>query len=259
MLLISRNILIPVRSGLNLDADVFLSLLKRLGPSLGLWRGAEVAVLRACSLRAPILDLGCGDGIVTSLLGRRIDLGVDPHRPSLFQAARWGCYSDLRATAIETAGLPPATFSTILSNSVLEHIANIDEVLAAVSRALRPDGVLVMTCPSHRFSRSLLLPIPPYTTWRNRVYQHHNLWTTEEWTRRLDAAGLTVESVQYYLEPHWVRLWDSLEVLQAFRGVRRGWQRIPLPWIRRLAERASQIELAAGPNGGGCCIVARKR
>lgn len=236
-----------------------LTLLRRLGPSLGFWRGAEVAMLRSCALKAPILDVGCGDGIVMSLVGRRIELGLDPDRAALFQAARWGCYSDLRPVSLEAAGIAPGSFSTVVSNSVLEHVENIDEVLAASCSALRRDGVLVMTTPTEHFSRSLLLPWNQYAGWRNRGYNHRNLWSEQAWTRRLDAAGFTVEHVRYFLAPRWVRTWDALDVLQKFRFVRTGWQRIPLHWVRRLAGHASQIDVAAGPDGGGRLIVARKR
>ena len=32
-----------------------------MGPSLGLWRAAEIAALREQTYEPPVLDLGCGD------------------------------------------------------------------------------------------------------------------------------------------------------------------------------------------------------
>src|SRR5579884_1217065 len=48
-------------SPLHLDAFTCRILLELQGPSLGLWRAAEIAALREQSFERPILDVGCGD------------------------------------------------------------------------------------------------------------------------------------------------------------------------------------------------------
>ena len=75
---------------LHLDTSTFRVLLEQQGPSLGLWRAAEIAVLREVTYERPILDLGCGDGLVTSLVVPYVEIGLDPNEKVLVQAARRG-------------------------------------------------------------------------------------------------------------------------------------------------------------------------
>ena len=76
------------RYPLHLPAPMFRVLLEQQGPSLGLWRAAEVAALREQGYHRPVLDLGCGDGLVTSLVLRPVEVGVDPDGTALARAAR---------------------------------------------------------------------------------------------------------------------------------------------------------------------------
>src|SRR2546430_17590595 len=82
---------------LHLDAPAFRVLLKLQGPSLGLWRAAEVAALREQVFEPPVLDLGCGDGLVTSLVLSRVEVGLDPDKKVLERAARHGIYERFEA------------------------------------------------------------------------------------------------------------------------------------------------------------------
>lgn len=140
---------------LHLDEAAFSALFHGLGPSLGLWRAAEVAALReqAARLAPPVLDLGCGDGFLTALVLPQVALGLDPDPAVLEPAARRGLYARTLAAPIETAGLPPGELGAVLSNSVLEHIPRIRAALGAAAQALRPGGRLVFTAPTEAFSR----------------------------------------------------------------------------------------------------------
>ena len=72
---------------LYLDTSTFRVLFELQGPSLGLWRAAEVAALREVSYEHPVLDLGCGDGLVTSLVMPDVEIGLDPNKKVLERAA----------------------------------------------------------------------------------------------------------------------------------------------------------------------------
>lgn len=239
-------------------------LLRRLGPSLGLWRGAEIAALREQRLERPLLDLGCGDGLVTSFVTRYVDIGLDPDLHALVRAARHRCYGRLVARPMELAGLPPASVATAISNSVLEHLPRLDVVLRAVANVLRRGGRLIFTVPTETFGGALLLPLPRYRAWRNAALQHVNLWPLERWRTQLDSAGFEVLSVRPYLRTPWVRTWDALELMQQV-WIRRtrlfgvAWRRLPPALLTRLAEAMSRLDLAAVPPGGGRLIVARRR
>ncbi|BAU48705.1 methyltransferase [Sulfurifustis variabilis] len=238
-------------------------LLERQGPSLGLWRAAEVAVLREQRFAPPVLDLGCGDGLVTSLVLRRVDYGVDPSIAALARADALGLYGELIARPVEHAGIAPGSIGTVLSNSVLEHLPDPALVLRAVARLLRSGGRLVFTTPSEGFSPSLGLPFDAYRRWRNRTYGHLNLWSPERWRSELDRAGLSVEYVRAYLRPSLVRLWDLIDLPQQLRLRHAApfgalWRRLPAAALEYLAARLSACDLAAPPPGGGQLIVACK-
>ncbi len=252
-----------VRTSLHLPARPFRLLLARLGPSLGLWRAAEVAALREVDYLRPILDVGCGDGLVTSLVVRRADIGVDPWREALERAARAGLYERVYAAPMQRARIPPGSVGSVISNSVLEHLAPVDAVLRTIGRVLRPGGVLAFTVPTPAFSRFLALPFARYAAWRNRTYGHLNLWSVDEWRYHLRLAGLELESTRPYLRRRLVAAWDLLELMQGvWVGGRRlagvACRHLPRRALDRLGRWAAGLDLSAPPPGGGCLLVARR-
>ena len=249
--------------GLHLDAATFRVLLELQGPSLGLWRAAEIAALREQVYEPPVLDLGCGDGLVTSMVLPRVEVGLDPDEKALAQAARRGIYERFEAVAAEETRLADESIGTVVSNSVLEHLPRIGTVLETVARVLRPAGRLIFTVPTDAFSRWLVLPLDRYAAWRNGQLGHINLWSTEGWIARLRQVGLEVEEVRPYLRHELVSTWDALELLQQiWIGQRRlmgiAWRRIPPSMFDRLARWASRLDLSALHVGGGRLVVARK-
>ena len=203
------------RSGpLGLPAEDFFFLFQQLGPSLGLWRAAEIAALREARFDPPVLDLGAGDGLVTACVLPQVEYALDPDRAALEKAAALGVYRRLLPERVEETGLPPGCLGAILSNSVLEHVERLDDALAAAARLLRPGGRLVFTAPTEAFACWLALPGPAYAARRNRHFEHLNLLSAEEWACRLERAGLRVEYARAYLRRGWVRAWDALDLLQ---------------------------------------------
>ncbi|HZS94809.1 MAG TPA: class I SAM-dependent methyltransferase [Chloroflexota bacterium] len=247
---------------LHLDAPTWRLLLARLGPSLALWRAAEIAILRQQTFEPPVLDLGCGDGIVTAAVLDRVALGADPDRRQLQLAGSQGIYDRLEPSLIQELELEPGQFGTIVSNSVLEHVPDLDSVLAAASRLLRPGGRLVFTVPSERFTCSLALHFRRYGTWRNLALQHRNLWPIGTWAHVLKCAGLEIETACSYLRPELVALWDAFDLSQQIwigrtRLVSLLWRRLSPGAFDRLAAVLASLDLSA-TSGGGTLIVARK-
>ncbi len=248
---------------LHLPVSDFQDLLTLQGPSLALWRAAEIAALRAQQYVHPILDFGCGDGLVTSLVLRDIDYGVDPNVRALQRAAQRNIYRHLLPVPIEDMPVPDSSIATIISNSVVEHLASPDEALRAVARVLVPGGRFIFTTPAPMFSEWLVLPDRRYAAWRNRQLMHRTLLSAPEWAQRLSVAGLQMEAVRPYLRHELVWAWDAMELLQQIwigrhRLVSVVWKRIPPPLLERLAERYASLDLSAGPESGGQLIVARK-
>lgn len=103
-----------------------------------------------------VLDLGCGQGLQTQLLayacGRVV--GVDVSPTAIAQACEYRRFSPVRSrlqyhcSPLEMAGLPADCFDHVFSFCVLEHIPNLDEVLAELLRIVKPGGDLHFTVDS---------------------------------------------------------------------------------------------------------------
>ncbi len=104
------------------------------------------------------LDIACGSGYGTAMLGRQPGTarayGVDIDRETLIHARRR--YEDAALTFIEANGtmLPfcDASFDTIVSLETLEHIQDDRAFLRELVRVLRPDGVCILSTPNRHHS-----------------------------------------------------------------------------------------------------------
>jgi SAM-dependent methyltransferase len=248
---------------LSLDATTLAWLLRLQGPSLGLWRAAEIAVLRECEYARPILDLGCGDGLVSAMVLDQIEAGIDPDPHALQKAAQTGLYGNLENSFVEESSLPDNHFGTIISNSVLEHIPNLHPVLVKARNLLRPSGRLIFTVPTEQFSESLAFPFNRYSSWRNRQLCHLNLWPEPRWRDALEKAGFQLITIKPYLQRRLVFYWDLLELLQQARLARRrlfgiAWRRLPPRVIHSFASRISRLDFSSPAPGGGRLIIAQR-
>src|SRR3989344_6381346 len=97
------------------------------------------------SWEEPILDLGCGTGLLQEFLGRKVKLfGCDFSEKMLEQAKQRGEKTKFCNLNIE---LPYKNeqFATILSFTVLQNVENVDNFLQEVKRCLKMSGVFVLT------------------------------------------------------------------------------------------------------------------
>lgn len=108
-------------------------------------------------------------------------------------------------------GLPYAcgTFSTVISNSVLEHIPDVDTVLGEIARVLQPGGRFIFCVPSEQFAQFLFFTqlfrrlrlerlAQGYERTFNRISRHHHCDPPAVWQERLATTGLQLEHVFYY-------------------------------------------------------------
>jgi 2-polyprenyl-6-hydroxyphenyl methylase/3-demethylubiquinone-9 3-methyltransferase len=101
------------------------------------WHGAEV------------LDLGCAGGFMAEALadrGARVT-GIDPAAEAVAaaraHAAATGREIRYDVGAGEALPYPDAAFDAVVCVDVLEHVADLDQVLAEVARVLRPGGLFL--------------------------------------------------------------------------------------------------------------------
>jgi SAM-dependent methyltransferase len=161
-------------------------------------------------LAEPVLDVGCGDGhFASAVFSAPLAAGIDPWSSVLGEARDRGAYR-LLAQALGN-GLPFADrhFATVISNSVLEHIPDVDDVMVEIARVLRPGGRFIFCVPGDRFTELLLftqlfrrLRLEPlaaaYERYFDRVSRHHHCDGPDLWQHRLQAAGLQLHDWFHY-------------------------------------------------------------
>lgn len=203
----------PAGHQASVEKDYLWLNLRELPYFRGLMRAVEASFYSRFELPAPVLDVGSGDGqFVTVAFDRRINVGLDPWKTPMREAARRGGYHSLVLGDGARMPFPDGYFASALSNSVLEHIPPVESVLAEVSRVLQPGAPFVFCGPNHRFlsglsisnllDRAGLRPLGnAYRAFFNRIARHVHCDPPEVWQRRLEDAGFELERYWHYYSP----------------------------------------------------------
>ncbi len=175
-----------------------------------LLRSVECLLLSEVPMERPLLDIGSGDGhFAATLFTDPVEVGVDMDRVTMREAQKRGAYRNLIQASANQLPFRDGCFRTILCNSTLEHIPEVDQALAEASRVLQADGVLLTTPPSEYYNRYMLpvqigrlfrirAPGEWYLRWFNRKARHFHVDPPDVWMRRFEAAGFVVLQWRYY-------------------------------------------------------------
>lgn len=190
--------------------DLLWRNLKDLPAFRGLLRAVEARFYRDLPLPEPALDLGCGDAHFASVAFQRpLAAGVDPWRLPLKEARARRAYRLLAQASGAALPFSGGHFACAISNSVLEHIPELDPVLAELHRVLKPGAPFIFCVPSDHFLEFLSVSgalrrlrlnrwAGLYERWFNRISRHHHCDDPGTWERRLKAHGFAVERCWYY-------------------------------------------------------------
>jgi ubiquinone/menaquinone biosynthesis C-methylase UbiE len=166
---------------------------------------ARAAYLDLLGLRAGerVLDAGCGSGVVTRELARRVGptgrvVGVDPGAGFLAVArelaAREGLAdrTEFREGRVEALPFPDRSFDVVLAVTVLSHVPGGAEALPELIRVTRPGGrVGIFDIDTDGF----VLAHPDRALTRRIIAAHSDHGVVDGWLGRrlpglLEAAGL---------------------------------------------------------------------
>jgi SAM-dependent methyltransferase len=171
-------------------------------PSIALCRVPELEYAATLPVNLRFLDHCCGDGKFAELAwpGVKLTAGCDISERDILTARDRGNYASADVCDASKA-LPYAdqSFDVIFNNSALEHIVDLDNTLAEVGRVLAPGGVFAFNVLNHRYFEWWPLSAADKAGYRDWQPFYH-AFSIEEWTRRLKAVGLEVESVQGYFD-----------------------------------------------------------
>jgi 2-polyprenyl-3-methyl-5-hydroxy-6-metoxy-1,4-benzoquinol methylase len=187
-----------------------------------------------------LLDVGCGSGTLLGLLKRRgfQPLGVDFSA----EAARVAeTENGVRVVvgSLEQARFPDSSFDMVTLFHVMEHVTNPRDVLAEVSRILKPNGAVV-------------LQVPNIDSWQFKAFgakwygldipRHVIDYSKDSIVRVLSDSGFVPHRIKHFNlrdnAPAFVSsLFPSLDpVSRAVRHRKHGVREsMPLSWLRHLA------------------------
>ncbi|MBM4210564.1 MAG: class I SAM-dependent methyltransferase, partial [Gammaproteobacteria bacterium] len=221
------------------------------------WRAQEVTLFRrhASLVREPVLDLGCGDGVFARLADWPAHAtGLDFDEASL-RARAQVCpgAQNVRADAGRMPLLDGA-FATCVSNSVFEHLPDLDACLRETQRVLQPAGRLVFTMTLGTFSSQLrsLTGTTDARGWLER-FGHRQEPDEADLLRRVAAVGFTVEQTVSYQPLSFTARYRRL-VSPVFQFHER---RQTAAWRTRQCDRlAGKVgtSLVSTPAGSGACV-----
>lgn len=173
-------------------------------------------------LQGRLLDFGCGRKPYRTLFAVSEYVGVDfANEGHAHEGEPIDYFYDGKRLPF-----PDASFDSVLTTEVLEHIFNPDEALAELARVLRPGGRMLLTCPF---------------AWELHEEPHdYARYTPHALRALLDRAGFDVEVHERAGSA--VRALGQLSVLTTTRTLRRMFQHAPR-FLRGPIVRGSWVAL----------------
>jgi SAM-dependent methyltransferase len=199
--------------------------------ALALERGLECIVLSKQKFVAPVLDIGCGDGLFASILFTdKIDTGIDPNPSEIACAKKSGAYNELICCSGSQIPKPSGTYGTLFSNSVLEHIPDLNPVLREAHRLLEPGGNFFFTVPTDEFELHALVHrilaglglkrlAAGFRKRYNRFWRHFHAYDASHWKKLAEDAGFEVVEMVRYNPPDMTTRNDCLAPIGALASI----------------------------------------
>ncbi len=190
--------------------------------SLALLRASECRILLLGDYSKPILDLGCGDGDFADLCFKekiQIDVGLDLDEKEIKIARQKNYYKKLVCASGSGIPYPSGYFKTIISNSVLEHIEDLDDVLKETRRVLNQNGTFICTVATTKTDEYLLvskllkkLGLPSlaknFIKKKHKIWKHHNIGDRKYWEGRFKKNGFEIVKIDDLLNKATIGLSD---------------------------------------------------
>lgn len=154
---------------------------------------AILDAIRSTQLDEPrILDLGCGAGWLSAVLGVfGPTVGIDLSENAILSARSRYLHVQFVASNIFEWEFPRSAFDVVVSQEVIEHVADQADYLRIAWEALRPGGYLILTTPNK--ATLLAMPDEQMKTWSTQPIEN---WLSIRDLKRLVAQRFRISHIQ---------------------------------------------------------------
>ncbi|SEW50336.1 class I SAM-dependent methyltransferase [Chitinophaga arvensicola] len=184
------------------------------------------AIRNTIPANGTILDVGCGNGIISRHLGQLgyNVLGIDVSEKAIGVARSLTTAPNVRFEAISAENLVAQgnTYDAVVCSEVLEHLDHPEELLKVLYQSLKQTGRLVVTVPNGNGPREALVTKPVLRMRNNNTWRWRALLRIK---KALGYQGTTVQSAADNLDHVQFFTKEDLEALSAahhFRIVKYG-------------------------------------
>jgi len=173
-------------------------------------RVLEAKIYQKLSFERPILDVGCGEGLFAKIIfAEKIDTGIDPDPGELQRAKELDGYAELICCKGNAIDKPDRHYKTVFSNSVLEHIPDVEPVFTEIHRLLEHGGKFYVTVPSNLFDEYSIVNqvltasglerlAKRYRQFFNSFWRHYHYYEPDQWAALAQKHGFAVSTIHTY-------------------------------------------------------------
>lgn len=189
--------------------------------ALALEKALECEIFSGLEVMRPVADYGCGDGLFASvLLDSPADAGIDVCGSALKTARKNGAYKQVLHARDADVQLGSGSMNTVICNSVLEHVKDLERTLGRIHCLLSDRGRVYLTVPSEEYDRhTVAFNVLKRLDWHtaaersrkafNAFWNHAHHYPEKVWAEHFARAGFEVVGTQRYASAR-ICLWENI-------------------------------------------------